>query len=232
VTQPVLVLQHGEDVPPGVLAEVIEARRVPHVIVRLDCGARVPGLGGWAGIVSLGGEMGAYDTDEYPYLVGEKALLGAATESGVPVLGICLGAQLLADATGGVAYRAPHVEASVLVFGSALSKADPVVGQLDAPQLTFHRDTFDLPPRACRIEESDAYPQAYRIERSIGVQTHPEITPEIARSWLEAPEGQVMLEEAGVEGHILLEALEQDPDTARDAAHRFFGAWFDEVYTV
>lgn len=231
--RPILVLQHGGDVPPGELTKVLEARGVSHVIVRLDIGGRVPALDdGWAGIVSLGGEMGAYDTDEYPYLAAEKVLLAEATEADVPVLGICLGAQLLADATGGAAYRAPRVEARVIVFDVDDREPDSVIDQLDGPQLTFHRDTFDLPPQARLIHRSESYPQAFRIGRSIGVQTHPEITPEIARWWLEAPEGRFMLEEAGVEGHALLEALEQDSDTARDAAHRFFEAWLDEVDTV
>jgi len=232
--RPVMVLQHGSDVPVGLLGEVLIAREVPHVVVRLHEGEPVPVFGDddWAGIVSLGGEMGAYDTFQYPFLVAEKTLLAAATGAGVPVLGICLGSQLLADAVGGRAYRARQAEARVVVFESDGVIPDPVLGQLDAPQLTFHRDTFALPPEAKLLRTSNQYPQAFRVGRSIGIQTHPEISSDTARDWFGTAEGKVMLNDAGANSAKMLADLRTGEDRSRDAATRFFSAWLDEVLCV
>jgi GMP synthase (glutamine-hydrolysing) len=202
------------------------------MVVRLDRGDPVPmlGEGEWAGIVSLGGEMGAYDTKQFSYLIAEKELLAAATDASVPVLGICLGSQLLADATGGKAYRAPQVEAAVVRFEPGAGRADPVIDQLDGPQLTFHRDTFDLPPAAEVIHATADYPQAFRIGRSIGVQTHPEIDCDVAEEWFRMSIGEVMLAESGADGRAIIEDLRANADRSHDAARRFFSAWLDEVY--
>jgi GMP synthase (glutamine-hydrolysing) len=230
----VLILQHGPEVPPGVLGEVLGARATPHVVVRLDRGEPVPVLGEqeWAGIVSLGGEMGAYDTDQYPCLIAEKELLAAATEASVPVLGICLGSQLLADAAGGKAYLAPRAEATVVRFELHDELPDPVIGQLDAPQLSFHRDTFDLPPGAELLHATAAYPQAFRIGRSIGIQTHPEIDCDVAEEWFGMSAGEVMLDESGADGRAIIADLRAHADRSHDAARRFFSSWLDEVYAT
>ena len=229
--KPVLVLQHGPEVAPGRLHDTLVRLRIPHRVVRLDHAEPVPADSDrWAGIVSLGGAMGAYDTEEHPYLVEEKKLLTKAHTAATPVLGICLGSQLAAAALGGDAYRAPRTEAITVRFGGNGGDSDPVVDQLDALQLSFHQDTFTPPPAASVLYRSDRYPLAFRLRSTIAVQTHPEIEPEVAEGWFATAVGRAMLAEAGADGATLLAELRDNVAASRDSAHRFFTAWLDEVY--
>ena len=137
-------------VPPCYLADALAGR--PWTMVELDEGESLPALDAIGGVVVLGGLMGAYDEDEFPYLVDEKRFLGDAVDVDVPVLGICLGAQLLADATGGKAYLAETPEATFApVRLTEAGLTDPVASQLNGCHvLRFHQDTWDLPRGAVR----------------------------------------------------------------------------------
>lgn len=227
--RPVLVLQNDADVPPGHLHAVLEETPGGYEICRLHAGEVVPGLDGWLGIIVLGGAMGGYDVGAHPYLDSERAMLVAAVDAGVAVLAICLGCQLLADALGGSAFRAPQVEARFEGFSSPGAAADPVLRELDGPQLTFHRDTWELPPGATLLLESAQYPQAFRFGSALAIQTHPEVTPERARSWLGTDAGRRMLAEAGTDGASILAAMEKGRERSVAMARRFFEAWLAEA---
>jgi len=227
--RPVLVLQNDADVPPGHLRAVLEDAPGGYEICRLYAGDVVPGFAGWLGVIVLGGAMGVYDAGTHPYLEAERAMLVAAVDAGVAVLGICLGCQLLADALGGSAFRAPQVEAGFEAFSSAGAEADPVLRELDGPQLTFHRDTWELPPGATLLLESAQYPQAFRFGSALAIQTHPEVTPERAQAWLGSDEGRVMLAEVGKDGASILAAMEKGRERSVAMARRFFEAWLAEA---
>jgi GMP synthase-like glutamine amidotransferase len=79
------------------------------------------------------------------------------------------------------------------------------------------------------MAESPQYPQAFRLGTVVGVQTHPEATPAIVRSWLRSPGGREMLSEAGVDGDEILAAVAAAEQASRAMAARFFGAWIDEA---
>lgn len=147
------------------------------------------------GLVVLGGHMSAHDDAAAPWLPATRDLLAGAAHAGVPTLGICLGAQLLAVAGGGRVQVAapPGREAGLTrLFWRAGAAADPVVGLLaaSAPRgvsrtLSLHADAVvDLPPGAVWLASSNMYPyQAFRLGSALGVQFHPEASPALVERW-------------------------------------------------
>lgn len=131
-------------------------------------------------LVVMGGPMGANDDDDHPYLPAERALLRSLVDRGTPLLGVCLGAQLLAAALGAPVRRgpAPEIGAGSVTLCDAAS-TDPLlgtVGSTELPVLHWHGDTFDLPAGATLLASSDAYPnQAFRVADAWGLQFHVEL---------------------------------------------------------
>ncbi|KAA2246076.1 type 1 glutamine amidotransferase [Solihabitans fulvus] len=194
-----LVVQPSEWNPPGNLADWLVAAGAELEVVR-PAEHRLPGpqdedfaefLDGYQGVVCLGGEMGAYDDAEFPYLAAVRALLGRAVSRGVPVLAICLGAQLLASATGGQVRRgARGPEAGVLLVAKRdVTAYDPLFNDLPfTPDvLQFHADEIHvLPPTAELLAASPKYDhQAFRVgSTAYGLQFHIETTPEMVLDWV------------------------------------------------
>jgi GMP synthase-like glutamine amidotransferase len=146
----------------------------------------VPSLDELAGLVVLGGPMGVGDVEQHPYLAGEIDLLAAAVAADVPVLGVCLGAQLLACALGGTV--GPAGVAEVGIGNVALTPAgerDGVLGPSGrvVPVLHWHEDTFTIPPGAESLASSDrCVNQAFRVGRAYGLQFHAELDTGLAAS--------------------------------------------------
>lgn len=176
----------------------------------------------------LGGEMGAYDEDRHPYLGAEKDLVRRAVAADIPVLGICLGCQLVADALGGAAYRAAEMEAR---FGpcdlSPEGAADDVVRYLAEPTLSLHRDTWDPPPGSTVLATTDRFRQAFRFGSALGIQPHPEVTPDVVEEWLDAA-SRDRITATGTDPDDLLAAVRAGADTADATAAALFGAWIDQ----
>lgn len=227
---PILILQHDAMVPPGWLGDVLDEEGCPTAIVPLHEGGTVPRVAGWSGMVSLGGTMGAYDEDQYPFLTEEKILMREAVAAGVPVLGLCLGCQMLADALGGRAYLAPRPEVSfTTVTPTGAGAADPVVAALDGEVIVWHQDTWDLPPGATLLASTDRYPQAFRLGSAVGLQPHPEATPEIAAMWAATEAGRTAAERAGTDLDVLVADVNEARGVSEAMARRVFTSWLGEV---
>ncbi|WP_253852477.1 type 1 glutamine amidotransferase [Prauserella alba] len=143
------------------------------------------------GVVCLGGGMGAFDDEAHPYLADIRMLLSRTTAAGVATLGVCLGGQLLAAATGGVVRPGPQgPEAGPqLVSKKDAAWKDPLFAELPLMQdvLEFHRDVIDtLPTAATLLASTPLYPhQAFRIgRRAYGLQFHIETTRDIVDAWV------------------------------------------------
>lgn len=227
--KPIAILEHTKEAPAHYLSDAIAAAGLASVVIRLYDGQPLPDLDDVAAVVSLGGAMGAYDEAEYPFLAPEKRLLRDAVAREIPVLGICLGCQLLADALGGRAYAAPEMEVE---FGplqlAAAAAGDRVVETLAEPVLSFHGDTWDAPPGAEVLASSDRFPHAFRLGSALGVQSHPEVSSAVVRTWVERF-GRAKLEEAGVDANDLLALMAAGDRASEERAARLFGAWLDEV---
>lgn len=138
-------------------------------------------------LVVLGGPIGVYETKAYPYLETELNLIRDRIERNRPVLGICLGCQLIAKALGANVYPGGTKE----IGWAPLEIHDDVEGNVLAPirdaaqVLHWHGDTFDLPTGATRLASSAVYPnQAFRYrDKVLALQFHLEVEPEALESW-------------------------------------------------
>ena len=154
------------------------------------------------GLIVLGGPMGVYEADKFPHLNHEIACIKDALNQDKPVLGICLGAQLLAAALGAKVAPAGHKEIGWYdVTTTEAGKADPVLGKLNQPEKIFqwHGDTYELPTGAVRLAHSDLCPQqAFRLgDRVYGMQFHLEVDAPMINRWLTVPSNVAELEPLG-----------------------------------
>jgi GMP synthase-like glutamine amidotransferase len=188
---PILVLQHAPSETLGSLEQHFrEAGLVWHTFELFREVPRSVRLDRAAGLVVLGGPMNVDETDRYPFLGPEVAWIRQAIDIGTPLLGICLGAQLLAKALGARVY--PNGVKEIGWFEIELTpnaNDDPLLGGLDRRQTVFqwHGDTFDLPQGALLLATSQrCRHQAFRFgRRAFGLQFHIEMTPALIASWLE-----------------------------------------------
>lgn len=165
------------------------------------------------GLVVLGGPMGVYEADRFPHLKEELAAIQLALELKKPVLGICLGSQLLAAALGAKVYAAGVKEIGWHDVSMTEEGAkDPVFKYFKPTENIFqwHGDTFDLPPGAVHLAGSKLFPhQAYRFgDHTYGLQFHLEVDEPMILRWLRVPGNVQELEPLG--GDALAEKIRQD----------------------
>ena len=140
---------------------------------------------GYDAVVILGGPMAAYEN--LPYLQREQDLIKDAIKSSTPVLGVCLGSQLIAQAAGGRVYKGKQKEIGWhSVYVTPASSNDIFRGVTDKTIRVFqwHGDTYDLPANAKILAYSELYPQAFRIGSAVGVQFHLEVDRPLIESWM------------------------------------------------
>lgn len=186
-----VAIQHVPFEGPGAIAAEAARRGTALEICHLYAGAALPDPLSLGGLVVMGGPMGVSDTAAHPWLAEELRLIGAAHAAGVPLLGVCLGAQLLAAALGARVYPGPTPEIGPgTVALSDAGRRDPVLGatgQVALPVVHWHGETFDLPSGATHLAASDLYPnQAFRADaHAYGLQFHVEVDEVLAEGWRE-----------------------------------------------
>ena len=185
-----LVLQHIDCEDLGTIEQAMIHRGISYRYVRLFDGDPLPeDIKNYSGLIILGGPMNVYEEDVYPYLKGEDILIKEAIKRRIPVLGICLGGQLIAKATGAKVNKGTKKEIGwydlLLTPGG---KADKVFKNSPERLTVFqwHGDTFDIPSDATHLAGSVLFPnQAFRIGDNIyGLQFHLEVTQKMISRWI------------------------------------------------
>lgn len=201
MTRPVLVVENDPNLAGlGRLGEAIERSELPLRLAQAygeDVGAL--SATDFAAIVVMGGEMHALDDARFPYLAREVALLQDAVTHDVPVLGICLGGQLLARSLGAEVRPSGALEGGwVPITPLPDATGDPVLGHLRAPTGVFswHVDIFELPDGANRLATGEVTEQqAFRYRNAWGLQFHPEVDSDLFATWLAAHPALEMTDE-------------------------------------
>jgi GMP synthase (glutamine-hydrolysing) len=216
-TARLLAVQLDPSDPPARLGAWLRAAGLDLDVRALDAGDELPAdLAGHAGLLVLGGKMGALDDHDAPFLPAVRSLLREAVATEVPTLGVCLGHQLLAVANGGQVRRIPGGPeiGALLVAKRGVASNDPLFASLPITPdvIQWHYDEVSsLPPGAIQLFSSPSSDQqAFRLGRlAWGIQFHIETTPDLLRSWAQ--------EEAdGLAGYdldlVLARALAVDAD--------------------
>ena len=184
----ILVIIHVESEGPGTLGTFLESKGMELVIGRLYAGDRLPqNLREFSAVVSMGGPMNVYEEDTYSYLREETIFLEKALNADMPILGVCLGSQMIAKAAG-----APVKVGAVKEVGwgtislSDAARSDPFFQGL--PQtfdvFQWHEDMFHIPQGGTLLAGSEICPhQAFRFRNAVGLQFHVEVTAEILGEW-------------------------------------------------
>jgi GMP synthase (glutamine-hydrolysing) len=191
----VLAVVNGADAPAGTFADLVVERGHRLDLWQPSTRPEAPSADAYDAVMVFGGAMHVDQGDEHPWLLGEERYLRELVDQDVPVLGVCLGAQLLAQAVGARVGPAPAPEIGWLEVERTAD--DPLLDAYPSRflALQWHVYAFEIPPGAVELAHSPVCPQAYRLGRAAwGVQFHPEVTGDIVARWIsqspeEAPAG-------------------------------------------
>jgi len=201
----VLVIEHLHIEPPALIGKVLTAHNIQLEYFDLKSLKTPSPLGDYAGLIIMGGPMSAND-DHLPYIVRELELIRQAIGMRLPMIGICLGAQLMAKAAGGTVESSPKREIGWYpVLPTAAASNDPLFSLLPAagqPLFQWHGETFSLPSMATLLATNPEVPaQAFRLhEGQYGLQFHVEVDSSIIEAWIKAGDSErEFLGESGIE---------------------------------
>ncbi len=195
----VLIIKNVASEGPGTIEDFLKEKGMAYSILDIhDCHAEIPDIRDHSHLVVMGGPMSVYNINEHEYLSLEAALIRVFIKSKKPVLGICLGAQMIAYAIGANVYAGNRPEVGwdkVEITPEGME--DPIISSISvnnepvAEVFQWHGDTFDLPKNSIRLASSATYPnQAFRYKDCVyGIQFHIEVTPEMVREWFAAGKG-------------------------------------------
>ena len=201
-----LVIQHLDIEPPALIGEVLSDAGHQLTTIHLDQGEQLPAsLTGISGVIMMGGPQSANDDSDY--IQNEVAWVKQAEERGVPMLGICLGAQIMAKAAGAEIIRSPLRELGWFpVYHTTAGKDDPLFASMPEGLGVFqwHGETFSLTDAmSLLITHPDVAAQAFRLGRAqYGLQFHIEVNEPIIERWI--AHGESEREHLGIEGINIL----------------------------
>jgi GMP synthase (glutamine-hydrolysing) len=194
----VLIIKNVDAEGPGTIEEYLRQEAIAFSIVDLHKGQETPALDAFTHLVVMGGPMAVYEMDLHPFLKREAKIIEQAISAGRSVLGICLGAQMIAHVLGARVYAGGAREIGwyrvALTAGGMkdrLMAGLAVDGANSAEVFQWHGDTFDLPNRSLLLASSALFPnQAFRHQDKVyALQFHIEVTPAIVLDWLSNEKG-------------------------------------------
>jgi GMP synthase (glutamine-hydrolysing) len=185
----ILILRHIPVEGPAALSPLMQARGFQARILDVDSKTAWPGLESFEAMIILGGPQSVYAKGRWPEMAVEQDLVAAAHKAGKPMLGICLGAQMLAQALGGRAYfnpRGKELGWAEVTLSPGAGQSGPLAGLPQSfPALHWHGDTFDLPPGSQHLASSALTPnQGFVLGKSWALQFHLEVEAEDIRAWV------------------------------------------------
>lgn len=227
--KPVGIFRHFPTEGPGYFATFLERHRIPWLLLRLDAGEGVPpDPGAYSGLAFMGGPMSA--NDDLPWIPPVLKLIRGAAAAGIPVLGHCLGGQLMAKALGGAVSRSPQKE---LGWGKVWVTAAPAVREWFGEVCVFdafhwHGEMFSIPPGAIRILEGPhCTNQAFVLGPHLAMQCHVEMTEDMVRVWSESGAREIAASRgpAVQTAEAMREDLERRIAALHAVADRLYGRW-------
>ena len=226
--RPVLFIQHSDVDRPGLLGETLDGMGIPVRVIRPDLGQSLPEfLEEFGGLVLGGGPQGAYEKEKYPYLSNECALVRQAASQGKPVLGLCLGAQLMASALGARVQPGQREVGFFEVTLDPISQYDPLWRGIPARFVAthWHGDVFDLPPGGMRLAWSAlTRNQLFRYGHALyGLQFHLEMTPGLFEEAVARAYGHLV--EAGIDADSIWRQGQEFLPILRETASTVFSRW-------
>jgi GMP synthase-like glutamine amidotransferase len=211
----VLVIRHHEEDSAGLVAAAFEAHGAEFSVHMLPQDGPLPAMDGTDHVIVLGAISSVYDDGPArDWIAAELDWLRRVDQAGVPVLGICFGAQALAAALGGGVEAAARKEVGWTVIDSVDPGLIP-----PGPWLEFHGDRCVLPPQARLLASNDVGPQAFRLGPHLAVQFHPEVDGAQLKLWLDAGGREEAIRAGHDPDKLLAETIAQEP-ASRDRADR------------
>ena len=181
----ILIIRHVDYERLGYIPEILSELELPFLSISLALGEDLPALSEVRGVISMGGPMTAYEMEKFAFFSDEMAFMRAVVAAAIPILGICLGGQLLAQAFAAKVQSGERELGWLPLYRTNAYESDPIFGGLELPPLfQFHGDVFAQPEGSVRLIRSDLCEnQCLRVSpRAYALQFHPDCNREMVES--------------------------------------------------
>lgn len=228
----VIFLEHVPKEHSGLVLDVLKNAGLKTERCFLFKSHNLPGHDELAGLVIMGGHMDVDEVEKYPWLLPEKKFIEEAIRKKVPTLGVCLGAQLLADVLGAPVYENAKKEIGFYELEvTRAGRSDPLLQSMKEKEYVFewHRDTFEIPKGCVHLAKTSLCPaQAFRYEKDTwALQFHLEVTEKMIRDWLSEPKQEALWQQltGEIDPDKIRAEIPKHTPRQRELAGQVFGAF-------